>query len=88
MMKRVLGLITAIAGLFGMIGSAIAIRFWGLTVVVMSILKLANITVMPWFAGPFTAGAISTGLWMFALGIVFLTFSYVFMGVGAILASE
>lgn len=73
----ILSIASMVAGFLGMIGSFIAIKFWLITLVIMSILKLTGITAIAWFAGPLTAGAISTGLWMLFLGLIFLLISFV-----------
>jgi len=87
-MKAVVGLITGIAGVMGIIGSAIAMRYWLITGVIMTILKLTGVVVIPWFAGPLTAGAISTALWMLFLGLLFLGISIVVTAIGSILLEE
>jgi len=71
-MKEIVGLITTIFGVVGMIGSAIAMRIWLIVVVILSILKLSGTVIMPWFAGVTTLGAISTGLWLLILGFFML----------------
>jgi len=81
-MQAMIGLITGITGAMGMLGSAIAMRYWLITVVIMTILKLTGAVAMPWFAGPLTAGAISTGLFMLFGGLLFLGISMVITAIG------
>ena len=64
MLKNIVGVITGIAGFLGAIGSVIAMKYWMIVLVIMTILKLTGVVAMPWFAGILSAGAISTGLWM------------------------
>ena len=75
-MKKVLGIVTTVAGIIGMVGSALSMRLWLITVAVMTMLKLTGVLVIPWFAGIFSAGAISTGLWMLLAGFIMLLISY------------
>ena len=84
-MKAVLGIFTGIAGVLGIVGSVIAMRFWLITLVIMTILKLTGVVQMAWFAGMFTAGAISTGLWMLFGGLIFMGISFVITAIGAAL---
>jgi len=84
-MKAVAGLLTGIAGVIGMIGSGIAMRFWLITIVIMSILKLTGVIALAWFAGPLTAGAISTGLFMLFGGLVMMMISVIITAIGAAL---
>jgi hypothetical protein len=82
MFKSIVGIIMSISGFLGMLGSAIAMRFWLITVVIMVILKLTGVLVIPWFAGPFTAGAISTGLWILTIGLLFMVISFTIAALG------
>jgi len=84
-MKAVAGLLTGIAGVIGMIGSGIAMRFWLITIVIMSILKLTGVIQILWFTGIFSAGAISTGLWMLFGGLVMMMISVIITAIGAAL---
>jgi hypothetical protein len=84
-MQAVLGMFTGIAGLLGIVGSMMAMRFWLITLVIMIILKLTGAVAMPWFAGMFTAGAISTGLFMLFGGFVFMGISFIITAIGAAL---
>jgi hypothetical protein len=58
-------------------------RFWLITIVIMSILKLTGVIQILWFAGIFSAGAISTGLWMLFGGLVMMAISFVITAIGA-----
>ena len=82
-MQAVIGLITGIAGFLGIIGSAVAMRYWLVAIVIMTILKLTGVLTIAWFAGMFTAGAISTGLWMLFGGLGFMAISFVITAIGA-----
>jgi len=84
-MQQIIGAIVGLFGIVGTIGSLIALKFWAITLVIMSILKLTGAVVMPWFAGAFTAGAISTGLWMLFLGLVMVVVSMVVAAIGGAL---
>jgi len=84
-MKAIIGLITGIAGIIGIIGSVIAMRYWLLTVVIMTILKLTGVVLMPWFTGPLTVGAISTGLFMLLGGLVMMAISFAITAIAATL---
>jgi len=53
-----------------------------ITLVVMTILKLLGVITVAWFAGPFTVGAVSTGLWMLVGGLIMLGTSIVVAAVG------
>ena len=88
MFKLITGALISISGIFGIIGSAIAMRFWLITVVIMSILKLTSVMTMAWFAGPLTAGAISTGLWMLFLGLIFMGISLAVTTIGVAVLDE
>jgi len=81
-MQSFIGVIMAFFGVIGMIGSAIAINFWVITIVIMSILKITGVVMIPWFAGLFTAGAISTGLFMLVGGLfmIFISMGVTFIG--------
>ena len=83
MLKDIVAIITGLGGVLGMVGSAIAMRFWLITLVIMSILKLTGAVAMPWFAGIFSAGAISTGLWMLFGGLFFLLLSMLITAIAA-----
>ena len=87
-MQGIIGAITAIAGFFGIIGSAVAVKFSGITAIVMIILNTFGVINIAWFAGPFTAGAVSTGIWMFVLGLLMLLLSYLVTAIGAFLVQE
>jgi hypothetical protein len=63
-------------------------RFWLITLVIMTILKLTGAVAMPWFAGIFTAGAISTGLWMLFGGLIFMGISFGITAIGAALMDD
>ena len=82
-MKEVFGVFTGIAGIIGIIGSAIAMRLWLLVTVIMVILKLTGVISIAWFAGPFTAGAISTGLFMLFGGLLMMGLSFIVTAIGA-----
>lgn len=88
MFKTKLGALLAFGGFIGMIGSAIAMRYWLVTLVIMTILKLTGVVLMPWFAGVFAAGAISTGLWMLFGGLIIIIISYIITAVGVILVDN
>ena len=51
-LKTIIGVVTAFAGVLGLIGSGIATRYGAITIVIMSIIKLVGVSAMPWFAGP------------------------------------
>ena len=87
-LKIIVGVFTSIAGILGLIGSSIATRYWLITVVIMSIIKLAGFATMPWFAGPLSVGAISTGLWMLGLGIVFWFLSALITAIGGAILQD
>ena len=70
-LKVILGGLTFVTGILGSIGGAIAAKYWLVVIVILSVLKLAGITAIPWFAGLTTASAIGTGLWMLGLGLIF-----------------
>jgi len=82
-MKTTIGFITGFAGLLGIIGSFISIRFWLITIIIMSILKLTGLLVIPWFTSIFAAGAISTGLWMLFGGLILMGISFL-IGVASV----
>jgi len=84
-MQTFIGLLMAISGLLGIIGSAIVVKFSGVILVVMTILNTFGIINIAWFAGPFTAGAISTGIWMFVLGLLMLVLSYIITFIGGLI---
>jgi hypothetical protein len=87
-MKAVLGIITALAGFLGIIGSAIAIRYWLIVIVIMSILKLGGLVQMAWFAGIFSAGAISTGLFMLFGGLILIIISFFITAIGSAILED
>lgn len=58
-------------GYLGAAASLMVMRLWLYTILILSILKVLGILSIDWFAGPFTLGAISTGLWMVILGGLF-----------------
>jgi hypothetical protein len=84
-MKLAIGVLTALAGFLGIIGSAIAMRYWLVTLVIISILKITNLVAVPWFAGITTVGAISTGLWMLFGGLIMLFVSAIITAIGTTL---
>jgi hypothetical protein len=86
--KIIIGVVTAFAGVLGLIGSSIATTYWAITIVIMSVIKLVGVSAMPWFAGPLTAGAISTGLWMLVLGIVFWFLSALITAIGGAILQD
>ena len=71
-LKLTMGVLTSITGILGVIGGAVAARYWLVVVVILSILKLVGLVSIPWFAGLTTASAIGTGLWMLGFGLVFV----------------
>jgi hypothetical protein len=84
-MQAIIGFITGVVGLFGMISSSIVMRYWLIVLIIMTILKLSGAVAMPWFAGPLTAGAISTGLFMLFGGLALMFISFIIASYGAIL---
>ncbi len=78
----ILGILIGIGGIVGVIGSAIVMRFWAITIVVLSILKLVNLIQIPWFAGLFTISALGTGLWMLVIGLALFILSLGITGIG------
>jgi len=82
-MKEIFGVFTGIAGILGIIGSAIAMRLWLLVTVILVILKLTGVVSIAWFAGPFTAGAISTGLFMLFGGLFMMGLSLMVTAISA-----
>ena len=87
-MQAILGIITGFTGMLGVIGSAISMRYWFITIIIMTILKLTGVVMMTWFAGPLTAGAISTGLWMLFGGLIMMGISLVVTVIGAVLIEK
>jgi len=87
-MKSIIGLITAVFGVIGMLGSVISMRIWVVVIIVFSALKLTGVAVMPWFASVGTLGAISTGLWLLILGLVMFFMSIFVVGLGGYLMKE
>jgi len=81
-MQAIIGMFTAVAGVIGVIGSLISLKFWWITMVVMTIVKLVGAGSYVWFAGPFTMGAISTGLWMLFGGLIMLGISFMIATIG------
>lgn len=71
-LKKIFGGIVLVTGVLSTIGGIIASRFWLVTIVILSILKIAGAIVMPWFAGLTTLSAIGTGLWLLGLGFVLI----------------
>jgi hypothetical protein len=82
MFKTIVGSLIGISGFLSVVGSAIAMRYSMITVVIMSILKITGVLVIPWFAGVFTAGAISTGIWMLFLGLIFMFIGFLVAAIG------
>lgn len=76
MLKAILGILGIVGGVLGMIGGIIAVKFWALTLVVMSLLKLTGVIIVPWFGGLLTASAIGTALWMLFGGLVLIFLSF------------
>ena len=76
-MKKFSAIIMAIIGIISMIGSALVMRFWAITIIILSVLKLTAVLNIPWFAGITTLGAISTGLWMLFGGLIVMILSYI-----------
>jgi len=64
--------IILIINLINVVIGAIVYKFWLLTIFILSLLKITNIIVIPWFAGIGTISAIGTGLWMLGIGIVLM----------------
>jgi len=86
-MEKIAGIITILSGIIGTIGSALAIRFSGITIIVMTIIKLVYGNIH-WFAGIFSAGAISTGLWMLFGGLIIWVFSIMLEFLGTVIVEE
>jgi len=81
--KSIMGVLTFITGILGTIGGAIAARYWLVVIAVLSILKLAGVTAIPWFAGLKTISAIGTGLWMLFGGSLLFLFGISVAGISA-----
>ena len=86
--KSIIGVLTFITGILSAIGGAIATKYWLVVTVVLSILKLAGLTSMPWFAGITTASAIGTGLWMLSLGVIFILLGLVVTAISTVILGD
>ena len=64
-----------IPSIITLIIGASMVKLSGIVIFILGILKLAGLTHIPWFAGPLTAAAISTGLWMLLFGLIFIVIS-------------
>jgi len=87
-MKVFFGLVLGLGGFLAMAGSALAVRFSVLTTIILSILNILGVITIAWFAGPFTAGAISTGIWMFVLGIICVVIGGIITAAGAAILDD
>jgi len=76
-MKTFSAILMGIIGIISMVGSALVMKFWAITIIVLSILKLTSVLNIPWFAGITSLGAISTGLWMLFGGLIVMILSYI-----------
>jgi len=63
------GFLAAITAVLGIIGGAISARYWLITLVILSILNIAGLIVIPWFAGITVLSAIGTPLFMLFIGL-------------------
>ena len=81
--KTIVGALTALAGLLSMLGAWIGLKFSWITIVVMCILNALGVIKVAWFAWAFTAGAITTGLWMFVGGMIMLALGALLTALGA-----
>ena len=70
----IFGLLAGFTAFLGMIGGAIATRYWFVSLVILTILKWAGVVTL-WFGGLFTLSAIGTPLWMLFGGLFMMGFN-------------
>jgi len=90
-LKMIVGGLSVIGGVFGMIGGAIAAKVWAYVIILLSLLKLfniANLGAIPWFAGVTTLGAVSTGLWLLLFGLLVIFIGIIITGIGAVIIDK
>ena len=80
----ILSFLAVLVGIIWSIGLIIVTKIWLITLVLMSILKISGLITIPWFAGIFTPGAISTSLWLLLLGIIMIAISLSIILIGNI----
>ena len=78
----IIGGLAAITAFLGMVGGAIATRYWIITGIFLSILKLTGVLQIMWFGTLFTLSALGTPLWMLFGGLFMILFN---MGVLALM---
>jgi len=88
MLKGILGILGIVGGFLGMFGGIIAVKFWALTLVVMTLLKLTGIVIMPWSGGLLTASAIGTALWMLFGGLVLILLGFLITAISTAVLDE
>ena len=69
-MSKILRIVVVIVGTITLVLAKIATKISWFAILVLTILKLTSVLTIPWFAGLFSLGAISTGLFMFFGGII------------------
>ena len=79
--KISLGFMTGFIALLGTIGGTIAVKYWVVTLVILSILNLSGLVIMPWFAGITVLSAIGTPLFMLGVGILMVLFNLMVLGI-------
>ncbi len=67
--------LVGITAFLGMIGGAIATRYWIVTGIILSILKVTGVVQIMWFGTLFTLSALGTPLWMLSLGLFMIAFN-------------
>ena len=90
-LKIIVGSLSVIGGVFGILGGAIAARVWAYVIILLSLLKLfniANLGAIPWFAGVTTLGAVSTGLWLLLFGLLAIFIGIIITATGAVIINE
>lgn len=79
----VMGGLVRITAFLGVIGGAIVTKYWVITGIILTILKLTGVIQIMWFGTLFTLSAAGTPLWMLFGGlfmILFNTFLLALMG--------
>ena len=80
--------ISVIIGVIGFIGGIIATRIWFITIFILSILKLTNTLVIPWFGTVTVLSAIGTGLWLLVLGVACILISLIFVAISSVILNK
>lgn len=76
-------ILAIVGGFFGIVGSAISLRFWFIMLLFLAVLNILGVINIPLFAGISALSVIGTPLFMLGGGIIMMVISFVIVAIAA-----